>query len=118
MTTGQSDWDEHVALACLRFNKRRHTATDSTPFQAMFGIDAFEAWSEVELGGTDEEPESLGESLATLHKKLLLHRRKSRSYGKTQYDKAVSETQYQIGDRILMWSSKIDKDEGKKVVRP
>ena len=38
--------------------------------------------------------------------------------GKTQYDKVVHETVFSVGDRVLMWSTKLENDEGKKVVRP
>ena len=116
MTTGNSDWDEHVALACLRYNTSKHTATSLTPFESMFGIEAFEAWAEVDLEGADEEPEDLSKRLARLHKKLLRRGRQARLHGKTQYDKVVRETQYQVGDRVLMWSTKLGLDEGKKIV--
>ena len=36
----------------------------------------------------------------------------------SQHDKVVRETQYQEGVKVLMWSSKLGKDEGNKVVRP
>lgn len=102
MATGEDDWDEHVALSCLRYNTSRHTATGLTPFEAMFGVAAFEAWSEVDLEGTEEEPHNLPRRLVQLHKRLLMRGKKSREHGKTQYDKIVRETQYQVGDRVLM----------------
>ena len=71
MTTGDSDWDEHVALACLRYNTSAHTATGMTPFEAMFGIQAFEARGEMDLEGVEEESEDLAKRLAALHRTLL-----------------------------------------------
>lgn len=41
-----------------------------TLFEAMFGIEAFEAWSEVDLEMANEEPNDLVRRLSTLHKKL------------------------------------------------
>ena len=118
MTTGESDWDEHVALACLRYITSSHTATGMTPFEAMFGIQAFEAWGEVDLEGVEEESEDLPKRLAALHKTLLSRGRNARLRGKTQYDKVVHETVFNVGDRVLMWSTKLGKDEGKKIIRP
>ena len=118
MTTGKTYWDEHVALECLRYNTSVHTSTGMTPFVAMFGIEAFEAWCEVDLEQMDEEPDALSERLSFLHKKLLSKEKRARVRGKAQYDKVVRETQYAVGDRVLMWSTKIGKDEGKKIVKP
>lgn len=118
MTTGDSDRDEHVALASLRYYTSINTATGMSPSQAMFGIEAFEAWGEMDLRGTEEESGNLPKKLATLHKSLLSRAGSARSRGKLHYDKTVHDTVYNIGDRVLMWSVKLGKDEGKKVVRP
>lgn len=72
-----------MALPCLRYDTIRQTATGLSPFQAMFGIDAFEGWSEVDLDGAEGEPESLAGRLAALHKRLLIQGRKSRAHGKS-----------------------------------
>lgn len=40
----------------------------------------------------------------------------SLEYGISQYDKIVRETQYQFSDKVLMWSSKIGKNEGNKMI--
>lgn len=118
MTTENTDWSEHMALACLRYNTSMHTAFNMTPFQAMFGIEAFEARSGVDLELAEEEPDHLATRLLTLHRQLLKQAKKSRFGAKIQYDKQVRETQYEIRDRVLMWSTKIGKDEGKKVMKP
>ena len=115
MTTGDSDCDEHVALACLRYNTSSHTATGMTPFEAMFGIHAFEAWGEVDLEGVEEESEDLPKRLVTLHKTMLSRGWNARLRGKTQYDKVAHETVFNVGDRVLMSSTKLGKDEGKKI---
>lgn len=105
MNTGDSDWNEHVALACFRYNTGICTATGTTPYKAAFGIGAFEAWGELDLDRNDGEPDSLSERLSVFHKQLLGRARKERNRAKTQYDKSVRETQYEM-------------EEGKKVVKP
>lgn len=45
MTTGMSDWDEDVALACFRYSTGLCTATGMSPYKAMFGAEPFEAWN-------------------------------------------------------------------------
>lgn len=34
------------------------------------------------------------------------------------YDKFVKENQYNVGERVLLWSNKLKKEEGKKLVKP
>lgn len=118
MTTGDSDWDEHVALACFRYNTGVCETTGMTPYLAMFGADAFEAWGETYLKLEDDEANSLAKRLAILHQELIGKAKGARKRAKAQYDKAVNEVKYNVGDRVLLWSVKIGKDEGKKVVKP
>lgn len=44
VSTGQEDWDDHVALACYTYNTGVFEATGMLPYQAIFGVDPFEAW--------------------------------------------------------------------------
>lgn len=37
----------------------------------MFGVDTFEAWGELVIGGNDDEPEVLASKLSSLHKLLV-----------------------------------------------
>lgn len=49
IAAGDSDWDEHEALSCFRYNTGVCAATGMTPFQALFGVDTFEhgaKWTE------------------------------------------------------------------------
>ena len=89
-----------------------------TPYKAMFGVEAFTAWGEVDRGCLEEEHDSLADRLALLHKQLLSKAGVSRARAKKQYDKRVNPEVYRIGDRVLLWSVKIGKDEGKKIVKP
>lgn len=118
VATGEDDWDEHVALACFRYNSSVCSATGMTPYQAMFGIEAFEAWGEVDIDFAEEEPESLACRLSELHKQLLSRARKERTRAKLQYDKAVKEVRFKVGDRVLVWSENLNKAIGRKIIKP
>lgn len=118
MSTSDLDWDEHVALACMRYNTSVHTATAMTPFEAMFGIKAFEAWGEVDLEFNDEDPQNLSSKLSTLHKRLLSRSMKARLHGKSYYDQTVRETEFEVGDRVLIWSQQLAKLECRKIWKP
>lgn len=41
-----------------------------SPYKALFGTEAFEAWGEVDMACIDEEPEGLAQRLAMLHQHL------------------------------------------------
>ena len=118
MAAGDADWDENIALACFRYNTGISAATGMTPYKAVFEIDAFEAWGEVDRACFDDEPESLAQRLALLQRQLLSKGRVSRSRAKTQYDRRVNPELYEVGDRVRLWSVKFNKEEGKKIVKP
>ena len=42
VSESEDDWGKHIAMACFRYNMTVHEATGMTPFNAMFGVDAFE----------------------------------------------------------------------------
>ena len=73
---------------------------------------------EVDRRCFEEEPDSLADRLALLHKQLLSKAGVLHARAKKQYDKRVNPEVYSIGDRVLLWSVKIGKDEGKKIVKP
>lgn len=68
LVTGAEDWDEHIALECMRYNTGVCTATGMSPFKAIFGVESFEAWSEVDDVCFEEKQDSLAERLSLLHK--------------------------------------------------
>ncbi len=115
VATGESDWDEHVALACFRYNSGLCEATGMSPNKAMFGVDAFEAWAELDAGREDREPGGLARGLAQLHRSLL-GRRRRRVFVPRRIQSGDAETKYEPGDRVLLWSNEVASQEGKKVV--
>lgn len=118
VATGSADWDEHPALACLRYNTGVCAATGTTPFKAIFGIDAFEAWGQVDQSCFEEEPDSLAERLAVLHKQLLCKGMDARGKANKAYDRKVNPIEFFIGDRVLVWSEMLNNLEGKKIIKP
>lgn len=88
------------------------------PIQGRVRHWCFEAWGEVDRACFDDEPESLAQRLALLHRQLLSKGKVSRSRAKTQYDRRVNPELYEVGDRVLLWSIKLNKEEGKKIVKP
>jgi hypothetical protein len=117
--TSEEDWDEHVAMACLRYNTSVHEATGISPFEAMFGVKAFDfddriGWRKF----LDEQDElSLGEQLKSLHDELYRQGVKAKSAAK-QYDNALKAVQYSVGDRVLMFYPPDLIEEGRKLRAP
>eukprot|EP00171_Calliarthron_tuberculosum_P012597 IDg12597t1 len=118
LSTRMEDWDAHVTLACYRYNTSFSEAIGMTPFKAMFGIDAFEAWSELDIESYEDEPINLATGLSRLHSHLVGKTSRARVHAAKQYDKAVKETEYHVGDRVLLWSSELAKREGNKTCKP
>jgi Integrase core domain len=118
--TSEEDWDEHVAMACFRYNTSVHEATGMSPFEAMFGVQAFDfdariGWRTF-LDERDERP--LGELLKALHDELYRRGVKARSAAAKQYDKAVKAVQYSVGDRVLVFYPPGLVEEGRKLRAP
>lgn len=80
-----------------------------TPFKAMFEVDAFEAWSELDIDNEGEEPTSLAVRLSMLHELLTGEGLRARTQAAVQYDKAVRQVQYEVGDRVVLWSTELAK---------
>lgn len=118
MATGEEDWDEHIALACFRYSTGLCATTGMTLYKAMFGAEAFDAWGEVDCGCFGDDPDSLAKRLALLHRQLLSKGKISRSRVKRQFDKRVNPDDYEVGERVLLWSVQISTQQGKKIFRP
>jgi hypothetical protein len=118
--TSEEDWEEHVAMACFRYNTSVHEATGSSPIEAMFGVKAFDfdpriGWRTF-LDERDER--SLGEQLKFLHDELYRRGVKAKSAAANQYEKAVKAVQYSVGDRVLVFYPPGFIEEGRKLRAP
>jgi Integrase core domain len=115
----EADWDHHVAMATFRYNSSVHRATKCTPHSAMFGVDVFEFDAGIGLQvRLEDEPEDLAERLAAVHKDLLAAGKQSRTSAAKHYDKAVLDTKFEIGDRVLIYNPPGDVEVGRKLRVP
>lgn len=77
MSMGLSDWAQHIALTCYRYNIEPCDATGMTPFRAMFGVLAFEAYGDLYIAGADDAPNYFAPTLSLLHKLLVTDAQRS-----------------------------------------
>ena len=118
VSTGQDDWDNHVALACFRYNSGRNAATGVSPFEAMFGVEPFMSWGPAELARVSGEPYDLRTHLRELHASLLGRGRAARKRAASHCNATVSGIRFAIGDRVLFWSPDLAGLQGSKVAPP
>lgn len=107
-----------MALACFRYNSGVCTATEISPYQAMFWTEPFQAWGELDLDRISGEPHSLARRLPVLHKQLMSRGKLSRAKSKKQYDRNVNPVLFNVGERVLLWSEKHYSAQGKEIVKP
>ena len=118
----EDDWHQHILMACYRYNTTVHEATGMTPFKAMFGVEAFELDHELALQDRiDEDPgvgEELANRLAELHRELLGKGTKARDKAERFYNRAIKESTYEEGERVLVYNPPADLDLGRKLSAP
>jgi len=118
----EDDWDQHVALACFRYNTTVNEATGMSPYRAVFGIDAFDFDAQVGRRMLiDQEmcPEKeLGSHLSSLHFQLLSKGTAARAKAAKQYDKLVAGAEYEVGDRVMVYHPRLDTEIGRKLRTP
>lgn len=99
----EDDVDKHVAIACFRYITTEHEEIGTTPFEAMFGLDH-------ELGlryRIDKDPgirDTLAHNLAELHRQLVGRGLKARDRAEKQYNKAIKEAAYDVGEGVIVYS--------------
>lgn len=115
-----SDWCEHVALACYRYNTSVHSATGMTPFRAMFGSEAFDFDAGIALrAGNDERTvEDLATSLRDTHDALYKASKRSRDGAEKAYNRAVREQRFDVNERVLVYNPIDDIQKGRKLRTP
>jgi transposase InsO family protein len=118
--TAEEDWDEHVAMTCFRYNTSVHEVTGVTPFEAMFGVPAFDF--DATIGWKtfidEKSEENLSAQLQSVHDELYRRGKNARSAAAKQYDKAVRVAQYDVGDRVLLFHPPALVEEGRKLRSP
>lgn len=69
---------------------------------AMFGVDVFEAWEELQIGGEDDESEDLASELSMLQRVLVTNAQRSRTRAAIYYNQLVQEKVYSEDNRVLL----------------
>ena len=102
----KEDWDLHLKMAVFRYNASVHEATWTTPFKAMFGIDAFDFDSEIgwkTFLDEQNESESLPDLLRSIHDELYRKGMCARGQAARQYNSALQEVQFEEGERVFLF---------------
>lgn len=90
-------------------------AAGTTPLKAVSGLQASQAWIEVDVACFDDEADSLADRLALLHGLLYSKGREFRAGPKQEYEKRINHVEFEISDRVLRWSVGFNKTENRKV---
>ena len=94
--------DNHVSLACFRYNSGKSRETGMSPYEAMFGIEPFMSWGPGELERISGEPYDLPSHLQRLHASLLRRGRTERGRAAALYNAVMRGTCFAVGDRVLV----------------
>jgi hypothetical protein len=117
-------WDEALSLALWQYNTSPHSVTQIAPYRALFGSVPWDFCANLTFTFDSEELESvsdaevLAEELRDLHASIFDRTARARSDSARQYDKAVNETVYRAGDRVLVWLPAAAVDTGRKLHTP
>lgn len=74
----------------------------------------FEACNEMKVKTADEEPSNLEMRLPRLYQMLIRNAKRLKDIAASQYDRAVFETKFEVGDSVILWDVEID---GNKIVK-
>lgn len=78
----------------------------------MFGVDAFELDHELGLRDMiDKDPvigDTLAQNVAELHLYLVGRGLKERDRAENEYNKAIREETYDVGERVIIYSQQLD----------
>lgn len=122
VSANESDWSDHLSMACFRYNTTENSATKMTPYKAVFGIEAFdfdaEAGKRMAIDEECQSPEELQKRLKELHYQLHLNGTDSRMSAAKQYNKLVQENEYEIGDRVMIFNPRHCVERGRKLKFP
>lgn len=118
LRTGKDNWELHSSQACLRYNTEVHDAAQLSPFEAMFGIDAFTAWWEVEADRVMGEPYSTSKHLKELQSTPLKQGMKASRSASSQYNRSIGNLGLLPGDSVMVWAPDlVSKERSKRIPR-
>jgi transposase InsO family protein len=111
-------WDELIRLACFQYNTSVHSCTGISPYRAMYGRDPFGLPDAARWGETDDKIElDVAAELRLIYDALYKTAVRARGAAAKAYDKAVKETPYDVGDRVMIFVESPDP-VGRKLLPP
>lgn len=118
--TDELYWDEYLAMDCFRYNSSVLDAIGLIPFEAMFGVKAFDFDTEIGwksfVKGNDEK--SFQEQLNTMHDKILRGGMLAPEKAAKQYENVVKVVLYSERDQALLFYPPGLVETGKKLRSP
>jgi hypothetical protein len=109
---------DHVAMAAFSYNTSTHAATGKTPYEAVFGCEAFEFDAGLGLALRMEQanaPFDLPTRLQHLHNDLLDAGHRSRDAAEKYYNRAANETVYKTGEHVVLFNPPDMSEIGRKL---
>jgi Integrase zinc binding domain/Integrase core domain len=115
----EDTWPQYVSMNVFRYNCTVLKSTVETPHKSMFGVESFDFDGGLNLRfRQDDEPENLQARLQEVHKRLFDKLLASTTAAGRIYDRAVRETQYEVGDTVFVFHPPGLIDKGRKLVPP
>jgi hypothetical protein len=106
-------------MAVFRYNCTVHKSPGETPYKSMFGVESFDFDGGLNLRfRQDDEPENLPARLQEDHERLFDKSLASKTATGRVYDRAVRETQYEVGETVFVFNPPGLIEKGRKLVPP
>lgn len=115
LSTSSDNCGKYVTLAYFRYNTNPRETIKMTPFKAMSVVDELDSWSELDIENEKEKQTSLVVWLSFLNKQLIGEVVRARTRAAEQYKKVVRLVRYDVGNLVVVWSTKLAKREGNKL---
>jgi hypothetical protein len=117
----KKEWDRWIGSALYAFRTKEHTVTKFTPAFLLYGFQ-MKTPLELEMLPNTEKPERtaqdhanlIGERLRDVRELAKMNKEKSHERQKKYYDKHVKQTQFKIGDKVLLYDSATQHTHGDK----
>ena len=105
-----TEWDDHVAIACLAINATTHTTTKFSPYEVLTGRKLRLPREPIEMSDeTDCYTESIHAQLELIRRRVDENMQRSADSSKRYYDSKHQEKKFNLGDKVLIYF-----DPGKK----
>merc|ERR1712048_69294 len=119
----KSKWPEHINKLVHAYNSMRHSATGYSPFRLMFGREPrlpIDLWIKYKEGETVETYSKFAKeqefALKEAYKIASSNSQKQNQSSKMNFDKRAKLSTLQVGDRVLVKNTKMNKEGPSKLV--